>query len=207
LIIPAHIKNIIFDLGGVILNIDYNLTKQAFEKLGLKEFEKFYSQATQKKIFDDFETGRISAEAFRMELRRITSLVISDECIDDAWNAMLLDLPLDRVELLQHLKTKYRLFLLSNTNEIHIQTFSKYLETGFGFKNMSHLFEKEYLSYKVGLRKPDEKIFELVILENKLRREETLFIDDSIQHVEGAGKAGLNALLLEKGKTIMELFR
>lgn len=204
--ISASIKNIIFDLGGVILNIDYALSKQAFEKFGVREFDKLYSQAVQNHLFDDLETGKITPGAFRDEIKKITPHKISDNDIDTAWNAMLLDLPVERIRVLEKLKFKYRLFLLSNTNEIHIHRFSEYLQMNFGFKNMSHIFEREYLSYKVGLRKPDKKIFELVLKENTLIKSETFFIDDSIQHIEGARSVGINSILLEKGKTILDLF-
>jgi putative hydrolase of the HAD superfamily len=203
--ISASIKNIIFDLGGVILNIDYDLTKQAFEKFGVKDFDKIYSQSAQQKLFDDFETGKISASFFRRELKKIIPQKISDEEFDQAWNAMLLNLPAERIKLLEKLKMKYRLFLLSNTNEIHFKAFSNYLQKTFGFKSMKHIFEKEYPSYKIGMRKPDKKVFELVLRENNLCPKETLFIDDSIQHIEGAKKMGIKTLFIEKGFNICSL--
>jgi len=204
--IDTSIKNIIFDFGGVILNIDYILTEQAFAKLGLKDFDRIYSQATQKELFDVFEKGLISPVDFRNGIRKFIHDDVSDSQIDEAWNSMLLDLPVERVRLLDKLKTKYRIFLLSNTNQIHCDTFSDTLQKKLSRDIFSDVFEKTYFSHKVKMRKPNAEIFEWVLKENNLRKNETLFVDDSIQHIEGAKKIGLNAIYLEKGKTILDLF-
>src|SRR5579872_3080509 len=115
------IKNIIFDLGGVIINIDYKLTSLAFNKLGAKNFDQAYSQMSQNKLFDDFETGKISSEVFRKLLKEKLQLSISDEQFDNAWNAMLLDIPIKRLLLIKELKKSYKVYLLSNTNDIHLK--------------------------------------------------------------------------------------
>ena len=204
--IPASIKNIIFDFGGVILNIDYTLTEIAFAKLGLKDFAGIYSQAAQKELFDDFEKGLVTPAYFRSEVKKYITQDVSDVQIDEAWNAMLLDLPEERVHLLDKLKSTHRVFLLSNTNDIHFTAFSSYMKNKFKRDIFAEAFEKYYVSHKVKMRKPDAEIFEFVVRENNLKKEETIFIDDSIQHIEGARKAGLNTLFLEKGKTILDLF-
>lgn len=203
--IQASIKNIIFDFGGVILNIDYKLTERAFAELGLTDFAGIYSQATQKDLFDKLETGRITPAQFRAEIRKYIGKA-TDEQINNAWNAMLLDLPEERIILLDKLRKTHRIFLLSNTNEIHYASFMAYMKDKFKRDIFSEVFEKAYVSHDVKMRKPDAEIFELVVCENKLKKEETLFIDDSIQHIEGARKVGLNAIFLEKGKTILDLF-
>ena len=204
--IDASIKNIIFDFGGVILNIDYKLTENAFAKLGLSEFDTIYSQATQKELFDVFEKGLISSADFRREIKKFINESVSDLHIDEAWNAMLLDLPEERIQLLSKLKKIYRIFLLSNTNEIHFKTFSAYMQNKFNKDIFSDLFDKAYFSHKVKMRKPEAEIFELVLKENNLRKDETLFIDDSIQHIEGAKKIGLKTIFLQNGKTILDVF-
>lgn len=203
--ISASIKSIIFDLGGVIINIDYSLTQKALEKFGVKESGKVYLQSVQEKVFDAFETGKISPREFRKNLKKIIPQQISDDELDHAWNAMLLDLPLRRIKLLEKLKTKYRLFLLSNTNEIHFSVLSEYLLKTYGFRSMKHIFEKEYLSYKLGMKKPERKIFELVLNENNLEAKETLFIDDTAKYIEVAEKIGFEVLLLKKGMDICSL--
>jgi putative hydrolase of the HAD superfamily len=203
--IPTHIKNIIFDFGGVILNINYKLTEKAFAELGLTDFGSIYSQATQQELFDTLEKGLITPAQFRTGIRRFIGEV-PDAAIDKAWNAMLLDLPAERVELLDRLKSSHRIFLLSNTNEIHYRAFTAYMKEKFGRDIFSEVFEKAYVSHEINMRKPDAEIFEFVVRQNNLKKEETLFIDDSIQHIEGAKRVGLNTIFLEKGNTILDLF-
>ena len=199
-------KNIIFDLGGVILNIDYSLTEKAFSKLGIGDFKTLFSQAQQTQLFDNYEKGFISSDNFRTELKKYLQKNISDAEIDIAWNSILLDLPKERIDLLKKIKTTHRTFLLSNTNDIHIETFNSYLKNEFELPDLSSFFEKMYLSYEIGMRKPDAEIFELVLRENNLKPKETLFIDDSIQHVEAAKKLGIEAYWLDvKKETILEV--
>jgi len=199
------VKNIIFDLGGVILNIDYEQTANAFKKIGIKNFNDIYSQAKQGKVFDKLETGEITPEEFREYIKEIVpSLQLSD--IDKSWNAMLLDLPVQRINLLKELKKKYRLFLLSNTNEIHIKCFRKIIESSYGENIFDSIFEHQYYSSDIGLRKPNADCFQYVLEKNGMEPSETLFIDDSIQHVEGARKLKINAYHLIPGEDITALF-
>lgn len=201
------IKNIIFDLGGVIINIDYSLLIEAFSKIGLPHFEAYFSQKEQKNLFDLYEKGLISSQNFREELKKQCIPGTSDEDIDFAWNSMLLDLPKERLDFLMSVKGKYRTFLLSNTNEIHMLFIFNYLKTTYGIPDFNGHFEKAYLSYEVKMRKPDAEIFEFVINQNKLLKEETLFIDDSAQHIESANKIGIQTFLLDvKKQSILDLF-
>ena len=202
----SKIKNIIFDLGRVILNVDEDLTSEAFKKLGIKDFDEIYSKIRQTSLFDKFEKGSITADEFRTELKKHISNFVNNRAVDDAWNAMLLDLPRERIHLLEQLRSKYRLFLLSNTNEIHIKAYSKILKNSYEFENLSHLFEMEYYSFKIGLRKPDIETFQYILEENGLMPKETLFIDDSSLHVDGAKRAGINAYLLKEDETILDIF-
>ncbi len=199
-------KNIIFDLGGVILNIDYDLAVSEFKKLGLNNFSNHFSQAQQQQLFDQYEKGKISSDEFRAELKKELNPSTTAEQIDAAWNSLLLDLPKQRLEILKKMKNTHRTFLLSNTNEIHIIQFEKYLKQTFGINDLSGYFEKMYLSYKIGMRKPDAEIFEYVLKQNNLNSSETLFIDDSIQHIEGAKKLGIQTYWLQKSETIVGLF-
>ncbi len=202
-----NIRNIIFDLGGVLLNVDYTLTIAAFKRLGMTNFDEFFTQAAQIKLFDRLDTGELSPDEFRDSLRELSGLQLTDRQIDDAWNAMLLDMPLERVDLLKRIGRHYRLFLLSNTNAIHYPVYMQYMHNTFGFNSLEALFEKQYLSYEVGLRKPDPAIYEMIIRENNLFAKDTLFIDDSFQHVEGARQAGLYALWLDVSKNqVQSLF-
>lgn len=201
------IKNIIFDLGGVLLNIDYQASIDEFKSLGVRDFERFYTQASQTHLFDRFDRGRISPAVFRDELRRLSGLPLTDDAIDQAWNAMLLDLPWQRLDLLEGVKAHYRIFLLSNTNAIHFPVFREYLQRTYGFDNLDHLFENQYLSHEIGMHKPDREPFDLILRENELIAEETLFIDDSEQHMEGARAAGIRAFWLDiKELQVTDLF-
>jgi glucose-1-phosphatase len=194
-------KNIIFDLGGVILDIDYQLTEKALVKLGCKNFGEIYSKAKQTTLFDDFEQGKIEETVFFYKLKNLAGIEVSLQELKDAWNAMLIKLPQRNFDLLKSLQNKYRIFLLSNTNETHVKQFTSIIEDSHGFDNFIKLFEQTYYSSRIGLRKPNANCFELVLDENNLKPEETVFIDDSIQHVEGAAKTGIRAHWLDLPKT------
>jgi len=202
-----EIKNIIFDLGGVLLDIDYKLTEEAFIELGCRRFEELYSQAQQTSLFDDFEKGSISEMVFFYKLRNLTELDVSFRQMKEAWNAMLIGFPEKNYALLKSLKGKYRIFLLSNTNESHIEKFEKLIEKVCPVPEFESLFEKIYYSNEINLKKPYAACFLKILLENNLTADETVFIDDSIQHVKGAAKTGINAHLLDKGKTTENLLK
>lgn len=203
--IMSQIKNIIFDLGGVIINLDIPKTIAEFNRFSSIPFESAYTQLQQYPVFDNFDKGHISEEAFFNELHKIIDHAGSPELILAAWNAMLLDFPKHRLDLLIKLKSKYRLFLLSNTNETHIRAFEADLMLQHRHPNLESFFEKVYYSCRMGMRKPDTEIFEKVLNDNKLLASETIFIDDSPQHVQGALKAGINAHLLAKDRDVQEL--
>lgn len=199
-----NVRHIIFDFGGVILNIDYRKTEQAFVDLGLANFGALYSQMQQTDIFDRLETGLIDGPAFISELRAATGLQATDDQVTAAWNAMLLDLPLRRLQILQQLQLHFDTFLLSNTNEIHETAFNKILKAQAGFQSMGVFFDKIYYSHRVGLRKPGKEIFQLILEQNGLNAEKTLFIDDSPQHIATAKELGLQTIFMEPGMTMEE---
>ncbi len=201
------IKHIIFDLGGVLLNIDYKLTEQAFVAAGIQNFSELYAQLHQSELFDRFEMGMMPGEEFIAALVKASAEPVTAAQITAAWNAMLLDFPLRRLQLLQQLHLYYDLFLLSNTNEIHEAAFNEILYKAHGLPNIGVLFDKVYFSHRLGMRKPMKEIFRRVLDDNGLKPEETLFIDDSPQHVEGAKLLGIQTIYLEKGMTIEELFK
>ena len=199
------IKSVIFDLGGVIYGVDYHKTISAFKNLGIDRFEKVYSKAGQSDLFNDLEEGKISRSVFVERINTFSRQDIINSQIFIAWNSMLLGFMPDALDCLKRLSGSYRLFLLSNTNEIHIQE----IESKVGvevFLDFCALFEKVYLSHELGLRKPHPEVFTHILNEQGLIGSETLFIDDSIQHVEGAIKAGLHAHHLTDDQTIDQLF-
>ncbi|MCD6010360.1 MAG: HAD-superfamily hydrolase, subfamily variant 3 [Flavipsychrobacter sp.] len=196
------IRHIIFDLGGVLLNIDYKLTEQAFIKAGIANFTELYSQLNQTELFDKFEMGLLRREEFLTSLIENCGQPVTEAQVIKSWNAMLLDFPLRRLQLLQQLHLYYDLFLLSNTNEIHEAAFNDILYRSHGLPNIGVLFDKVYFSHRLGLRKPMKEIFERVLDDNGLKAENTLFIDDSPQHIEGAKQLGIQTIYLEPGMTI-----
>lgn len=201
------IKNIIFDLGGVILNINYHATSEAFTKLGVHNFNELYSQFHGSDLFNNLETGHVSVEEFLATMHKYVPEGVTDEQIVAAWNAMLLDFPLQRLQLLQQLRQHYNLYLLSNTNAIHLQAFNKILETSRGIPSLATFFDKAYYSHLMGQRKPNKEAYQMVIDENGLVPDETLFIDDTLPNIEGAKQVGLQTLYLQPPRTILEVFK
>ncbi len=204
--IAKNITSVIFDLGGVLFDIDYSLTQKAFIELGAKDFRNLYSQQKQSGVFDEFEKGNISPDEFRRRLKQWLPEHVSNGDIDKAWNALLIGVPPSKIELLKQLKKKYRLFLLSNTNEIHLSEVLKMMAHLDGNKGINHLFERNYYSCRMGMRKPDKAIFDKVCSDNSLVSFNTLFIDDTLQNVEGAQKAGLDVLHCTPTLSLEEYF-
>ena len=204
--INEKVEAVIFDLGGVILNIDYNRTADAFKALGLADFDNVYSQLCQTDLFDRFETGQVSSFHFINRLLDQLPRGCNGNQVVHAWDAMILDFPQERLDFLMELKQRRRIFLLSNTNDIHMDAVRRALEKTTGHKRLEDYFERVYLSCEMGLRKPDPAIFLRVCSEQGLDPAATLFIDDSPQHVEGAKAAGLQAVYLQPGMEIASLF-
>jgi glucose-1-phosphatase len=201
------IRNIIFDLGGVIINLDIPETIRQFNRLSNVPFENIYTQAQQSDIFNQFDKGQITDFEFFCELKKQLRHQGKDEDLLHAWNAMLLDVPARRLNLLVNLKQQYNTFLLSNTNETHIEAFERELYLRHGVKNFEDYFEAVYYSCRTGMRKPDKEIFEMVLSKHQLDPAETVFIDDSIQHVKAAGECGINAYLLPQDMEVEDLLK
>ncbi|MBB2145277.1 HAD-IA family hydrolase [Pedobacter sp. LMG 31464] len=192
------IKNIIFDYGNVIFEINFKRTQAALLQLGIANVEEFFAHKKHNPIFDNFETAAITPAEFRAEIRAAANNTnLTDAQIDEAWNSLLIGVSGNNHEVLLDVKKKYRTFLLSNNNEIHYDWIINYIKKEFGIANYDNHFEKAYFSQHMRLRKPNVNIFEQVIKENNLNPQETLFIDDSPQHIEGAKKAGLHTLLMD----------
>ena len=200
-----EIKNIIFYLGWVVLNLDYSKTEDEFKKIGVLHFKELYSQKKQTILFDDFEKGKIKPEVFISSLKDSENLKIREIDFINAWNAMLLEIPIEKLKFIYGLKKDYKIFLLSNTNEIHIKKFKEDLKKNNMLEQFYNCFDKIYYSSRMGKRKPEKSCFNQVLEENGLMAENTLFIDDSIQHIEGAKKAGIKTFHLEKNKSILDL--
>ena len=199
------IKNIIFDYGNVIFNIDFTIAQQAWLALGIENVQQFFGHRQQDDVFSAFEKGNISAEEFRNKIRiKAKNPELTDKQIDKAWNSMLLGIAEGNHDLLLKLKDKYRTFLLSNINAIHYDFIMDYLKQDFGFEGNDHLFERVYYSHLMGKRKPNADIFEQVLEENSLLPHETLFVDDSPQHLATAEKLGMHVFLMKAPDTVQQ---
>lgn len=199
------IKNIIFDLGGVLTNLDYHLTINAFKKLGFTNFDEMYTQFKANPLFAEFEKGNISTEQFYTEIKKISPVTLSNQQIDDAWNAMLLDFRTDTPAFLESLKPKYKLFLLSNTNDIHYRAFKKIFTDAIGMDSIDVFFDKAYYSHFIHHRKPDEETYKWVLNDAGIIAVETFFIDDSYHNIDAAKNVGLHTHLLLNGERIQEI--
>lgn len=200
------IKNIIFDFGGVIYDIDHKKTKEAFIGLGISDFESLYGHSVQTKLFEDFETGKISPTTFRDTIKKHLPKNVSDKEINAAWNALLIGFKTERLELLEKVKKHYRIFLLSNTNQIHYQYYMDELKTQNRLKTFNTLFDHLYFSHHIGMRKPDPKIFHYVLFENQIKAKETVFIDDYDLNIKASNTLGLQGLWLKPKQDLLDLF-
>lgn len=199
------IKNIIFDFGGVIHDIRYENVTEAFARHGVDGLDEFYSKDFQTNEMDLFEKGLISPADYRSYIRTMTGKDLSDSVVDEIVNAILIDVPAERVELLLKLRNSYRLFLFSNTNQINYDCFTVRLKEKYGFDIFERCFDAAYFSHFMHTRKPDPNGFRQIIAEQGLMPSETLFIDDIEKNLEGAKAVGIHGLHLAEG-TILDLF-
>lgn len=202
-----NIKNIIFDYGNVIFNIDFKQVQQAWKALGINNADEFYGHRHQDPVFNLLERGEISNADFRNRIRELTHKPeLTNEQIDNAWNAIFVGIPNGNHELLLKIKHKYRTFLLSNINAIHEDYVHQHLKSEYNIDSNNQFFEKVYYSHLMGKRKPEPAIFEQVLNENNLSPAETLFIDDSPQHLEAAKQLGIQTFLMTAPDTIQKFF-
>ena len=205
---PQNLPNLIFDLGGVIINIDFDLTMQALQAFAPEQHSLGQGAYLGKApCFYEYETGRLSDDAFLEELTATYRLQASKAELHKAWNALLLDIPPARIELLRHLGASHRLFLLSNTNPLHFREVEHILEASTGVAHLSDLFEYVHLSYEMGLAKPEKEIYQKVLDTHGLKAEESLFIDDSPANIAAAASLGLHTLLINPAQSsILDFF-
>ena len=198
------IKNIIFDLGGVLMNIDFARTFTAFEVIGFRVAERWFHDPEVNQLCMDFETGVYCSIEMRRKFREITGFQCNDAQFDKAWNALLIDFPPERIRLVEEVAKKYKTYLLSNTNPIHARHFNAELNKHFNIESLDHLLDKAWYSHNLGYRKPDERIFQKVIKTCRLIPEETLFLDDSELNVKVAASVGLQAIHITPEFSVIE---
>ncbi len=200
------VRNIIFDLGNVLLNLDFDASIKAFRELGMNEKVVNKQQAYADPVFYDLEVGRTTPEAFRIRVREILDNPdASDQQIDDAWCAMIRDIPASRVEVVKELGKKYKVYLFSNTNQIHISRLHRQFKEEHGIEFPS-LFVKDFYSHELHERKPDLTSYKKMIELSGIDPVESLFIDDLEKNIRGAQDAGLKTFWLKSGKEMTELF-
>ena len=199
------VELILFDLGGVLIDIDYQATEREFIQLGTFDFQEKYTQFQQNQLFDLFETGQISAQHFINKLLDATQKGTSPNEVVHAWNAMILSFPLKKVDLLVELSKKQRIALLSNTNELHMvevkRAWAKVSKVPF-----ESLFENVFLSHEIKQRKPHPDTFLWVCDQLHVLPSKVLFIDDSPQHISGAKEAGLQTFYYQEEADFYALF-
>lgn len=200
------IKNIIFDLGGVILNLSVASTHEAFSQLSGLPLEEIQKRVHHGVYFHKFERGAISPADFRKHLRESLGMQASDAEIDAAWNTMLLDIPKTRLALLEHVKKTHATFLLSNTNAIHLERFNRIVQQTSGVSRIDDYFHKAYFSHHLKMSKPDPEIYEHVLRENHLKAAETIFLDDNLDNLKGAQRTGIRTYHIENPDQIFSLF-
>jgi HAD superfamily hydrolase (TIGR01509 family) len=201
----SNTKNILLDLGAVLLNIDVNKLKPAFESLGVKDFNLIQQQLTEANLFDDLETGKISPDAFCETIRTASDLPLKDADIMAAWNALLLDFREDTMHFLIQLRKNYKLYLLSNTNAIHLEQFYKQLYQQLGNTTLDFYFDKLFYSHLIGMRKPDAAIYDFVLKDAGISAAETLFIDDLELNTNAAAALGFQIHQLQDHERVEKL--
>ncbi|WP_313514918.1 HAD family phosphatase [Sphingobacterium sp.] len=200
------VKNVILDYGNVIFMIDFPKVRQAFMDIGIKNVDEFFGHHGQDSLFDAFDKGEISVPEFRDGVRKKADRYdLSDEQIDTAWNSLLIGVPEGKHEILENLRDNYRTFLCSNNNELHYAYCMNHIQEKYGVPSNDVFFERTYYSHLEGLRKPDAAIFERVLEQNNLIPEESLFIDDSPQHLEGAKKIGIQTVLCSAERPLEQI--
>lgn len=199
------IEAVILDFGGVILNIDFDIAHESFATLGVKDFREMYSQQHADHLFRHFEEGRLTDREFYEAFRRTTQLHLPDSDIRQAWNSMLLDYRRTTLDTLKKYHSTYRLYLLSNTNSIHLDGFMKIFDEQIGGGTLDGYFDKTYYSHLTGRRKPATEAYQQVLEENGLDPSRTLFIDDTFKNLAPAEELGMQTIWLQKGMFIEEL--
>ncbi len=193
----SNIKAIVFDIGNVLIDIDYPKTIRNFQALATIDFQSIVSYHQQIDIFNQFEKGKVSVDEFVATLKQYLREDVTKDQIIAAWNSMLVYYPERKINLLRTLKAKgFQLYALSNINELHIAEMNATVNALFGINEFSSFFNKAYYSNEVGFRKPETELYDIVLKEIALAPEEILFIDDKLENLNPAEKLGLQTFHL-----------
>ena len=197
-------KAVIFDFGNVIINIEFQRIYNSFAKFTSKPIAYIEKRITEDQIFRRYESGQFTDEEFREVIRQTLGFPLSDHEVDTAWNAILLDIPTDRIDLIHKIRQNYPVFLLSNTNNIHITASNNYLKKTHGINSLDILFDQLFLSYEMGMWKPDTEIYFEVLRSINLEPNEVIFFDDNLQNIESAKAIGMQTILVESTTSVVE---
>ena len=201
--IPAGINTIIFDLGGVIIDLSIEKTVTAFSRLtGFPPSDILHSYVTTP-FFKAYERGEVDDSQFRDSVRKLFSVHSSDAEIDHCWNAMLVDLPVSTLTMLENLKKHFQVFALSNTNTIHINYVNESMLQG---KVLDSWFHKAYYSHRLGMRKPELEIYQHVLDQNQLIPEQTIFLDDNPDNLKAANSLYIQTRQITDLQQVRDLF-
>jgi putative hydrolase of the HAD superfamily len=195
------VKNIIFDLGNVLYDIDFNIMYDQFRELGIPDFQNHYTLNQSDELFFDLEKGFIDEVAFCNRFNQLYNLSLSQDQIIKAWNSLLKGYRKESMDWIKANQQKFPMFLFSNTNQIHFDFFIPQFEREMG-GDFEQLFKTPYYSHKMGMRKPDPASFKYILDQEGLKAAETLFIDDNEPNVLGAASVGLQVLYLQPGMFI-----
>lgn len=196
-----QITTLIFDFGGVLINLDLPKCIDSLKNTGFANVDQFLSNFGQKDFFLQFENGQIDTIEFRNRIRENTSELLSDDAIDAAWCSFLCDIPAEKISMLKELRKKYRLLLLSNTNPLHIEVSARIALEPYN-TSLDELFDKCYLSYEMGLTKPSEDIFVALLKDANLNAQECLFLDDGPKNIETAKAMGFATYLVDPSENL-----
>lgn len=199
------IQTIIFDLGGVIIDVEEQRSLDAFRQLGFQNIEEVYSELLNDGTLDSVDTGDMQPDELFDRLNTYCIEPADPQDLALAWNAMLGEIPEERIKLLRTLSSEYRLLLLSNTNSIHLQHIESMVSETYGIV-LNDLFTSAYYSFLVGLRKPDPEVFRHVLQAEQLVADETLLLDDQLENVESARKLGLQTEWISESNPLLSLF-
>ncbi|MDQ3072923.1 MAG: HAD family phosphatase, partial [Bacteroidota bacterium] len=204
---PNTYNAVIFDLGGVLYDIAVQRSVDAFAGLGVRNFEDLYNLKKQTELFDHLEKGHIGRQEFAKKISKLAGIEMKDEDIYTAWNSLLIGMPIGNIRLLRDLRETYKVYLLSNTNELHLEAINIWMENTHGIGSPDELFDKAYYSFQLGMRKPDLEIYDHITNDLNVSPSKILFIDDNADNVKGAAKAGWNAVQKEDQVPLREIVK
>lgn len=197
----AVTKQLIFDLGNVLYDIDFTKMYKAFDELGVPNFENHFTLNKSDQIFFDLEKGFINQEEFCNGFNALYKLTLSHHQIINAWNSLLVGYRKESIDWVKEHNGQFDTFLYSNTNQIHYDYFIPQYSREIG-GNFENLFKTPYYSHKMGQRKPDPASFQFILDKEGLKAEETLFIDDNEPNIIAAASVGLQVLYLKSGMRV-----